>query len=971
MSRCFRATCFLTVCLSLPGFALDLIYTSPPLTAAQRGRLIANLERRWERFQDPSPRMGVRELFAFALMSAEADHHPERIGPVLALAEQMQDLDPESRTYGNFRWYWGAERPEDRNAVEFSMQDAVLLWMRHRDRLSEDARQRLARLMTYSVEGIRRHRVSESYTNIFLMKTWNCIALGEQTNRPGLAREGYAMLDAWLFYTWEHGVHEYLSPTYYGTDLDSLVLIAVFSQNERARQQAEAALQLFWTDIAANWFEPCQRLGGAHSRDYDYVTGHGYLDKHLQCAGWLARAPADVPIHYAALSRWAPADAFRTLALARVPRMVHQRWGGRPGERSAHYVGRSISLGTAGASYGGPMDKTLTVQFAGGAKMPVINFLMDARNDPFGTSKETTGGGHMKALHLVPFLMGVQRGKEALLLAASSPKDRSFQRFAPNPSCLQSHLVLPRDGVEVWAGDDLCNVGKRAGSGPPQTVPKSAVAGLLDEAGLGGKARLRLKFRSKLRVAVPNLPFDVECAPVVASPFQVKRDTSAGGGKFVWKPGAPGEAGPGGGRVLIPVRVAVAGNYCLLARVLAPTPSDDSFHVRIRTSSGELLPKSDWHTGVRKDWGWVTMRLGDGGPTSIALPAGIALLEIMCREDGTQIDRILLADERCETTPVPLGKPLFVRHGDAVAGFRVLHATDLQGEPAKAELRADVAAPNAMTVTVVHSAGKPEEGRASVALWTRVEEGLDEAGFAQFRKAFTDAHATAAFDGATLQVEAQGVHGPLRLKANLATSERLLCEGDESGAADALLAIDGHDVGREILRDVPPIAKYRRMLASAASSEVATAERPFEAENAALILPRFETGADDAASGGAFVWQPGEAGGRGGSSGGRAVIPFRVAKPGAHYIWARVQAPTPDDDSFMVRIRQGATELLPLSDWHTGTHTDWEWEPMQFGPNKQRSVELPVGLVLLKIMCREDGTKIDQVWLTADSEKRP
>ncbi|MBM4045184.1 MAG: hypothetical protein FJ279_08725, partial [Planctomycetes bacterium] len=322
MSRTSFTAAILAALFSLPAFALDLIYTAPPLTEVQRERLVKNLDRRWENLQKKSPNMGVREMFGFSLDSAEADYRLDRIDGALALAEQMQDLDPTSRTYGNFRWYWGAERPEDLNAVQFSMQDAALLWMRHRDRLPADARQRLERLIKFSVEGIRRHNVRESYTNIFLMKTWNCVALGESTGRPDLAREGYAMMDAWLLYTWENGIHEYISPTYYGTDVDSLVLIAKFSQNERPRKQAEAALKLFWTDIAANWFEPCLRLGGAHSRDYDYLTGHGYLDTHLQFAGWLETKPEWTPQHFAALTGWKPSAEFRTLALERLPRMV-------------------------------------------------------------------------------------------------------------------------------------------------------------------------------------------------------------------------------------------------------------------------------------------------------------------------------------------------------------------------------------------------------------------------------------------------------------------------------------------------------------------------------------------------------------------------------------------------------------------------------------------------------------------------
>ncbi|MBN2449062.1 MAG: hypothetical protein JXR77_01655 [Lentisphaeria bacterium] len=965
----FRRLPVLAVLAAFSGFALDGIYGSPPLTPPQRERLLGALERRWESFQDPSPQMGVRSLFEFALESAEADHGLERLGGALERAERMQDRDPESRTYGNFRWYWGAERPEDLNAVEFSMQDAALLWMRHRERLPEDALERLERLISFAVEGIRRHNVRESYTNIFLMKTWNCIALGEQTERPELAREGYAMLDAWLLYTWEHGVHEYLSPTYYGTDLDSLLLIAAFSRDSRARSQAETALRLFWTDIAANWFEPCLRLGGAHSRDYDYVTGHGYLDHHLRFAGWLEPHADAAPLRFAALTGWRPPGELRTLAVERLPRMVRQRWGAGAGERAAQYVGRSVSLGSAGASYADPMDKTLTVHFAGGPGMPVVSFLMDARNDPYGRLRNPVGGGHSKALHLTPFLMSVQREREALLLAAISPGDRGFQRPAPDPVCLLSHVVLPREGVALWVGDEPVAAGIEAG--PAESLPGAEVRELLRDTGLGAVSPWRRLWTSRFDAATPGRAFEIERAVHIESPFRVERDARASGGRFVWKPGAPGEVGPGGGRALIPLQVPEAGSYYLLARILSPTPSEDSFQLRIRKGTRDLLPLSDWHTGVHADWTWQAVCLSPGEPTAIELPAGTALLELLCREDGTKIDRILLTDRRRTARPVPLDRPVFARHGDAAAGFRIVHAADMRGGPATVELRTDVAASDAMTLTVIHAAGKPESGRASVALWTRVAESLDEAGFARFRSEFAQASASAAFDGTTLEVTAQGIHAPLRLRANLETYDRQVCAGEEPGAAEALLAVDGRDLGREILAAVDPIAAYRELLESLDSGNIGRPDQPFEAEDAAFLLWPFQKGADPAASGGAFVWQPGEPGLGGGSSGARALIPFLLPAPGPYYLWARVQAPTPDDDSFRIRIRQGADERVPASDWHTGVHTAWEWVPAELGAEKQRALDLPEGLVLIEILCREDGTKIDQIWLTADAERTP
>ena len=42
-------------------------------------------------------------------------------------------------------------------------------------------------------------------------------------------------------------------------------LVETQSSAAGERTKAEGILRLFWTDIAANWFAPAQRLGGAGS----------------------------------------------------------------------------------------------------------------------------------------------------------------------------------------------------------------------------------------------------------------------------------------------------------------------------------------------------------------------------------------------------------------------------------------------------------------------------------------------------------------------------------------------------------------------------------------------------------------------------------------------------------------------------------------------------------------------------------
>ena len=443
--------------LLAPVALLCLVAAAPAANPPAEGRL---LERRWATIQKCGPGLGVRDLFGFSLESAAADWHPERIEHALELATKMQDRDPASKTYGNFKWSWGDPAPNDRNAVEFAMQQGVLLLMRFEGRLSPRSKELLTDLIKFSVEGIQRHRVDVSYTNIYLMKIWNCIAIGEASARPALATEGYEMFDRWLVYTWQDSIHEYLSPTYYGVDLDSLGLLAHFAKREEGRRHAEAALRYFWTDIAANWFEPGLRLGGAHSRDYDYLTGHGDLDKHLELAGWL-KEPEGNPSMFKQLCRWSPPADLHDGVARTWPRIVQQRWGSSPGQTATQYVGHKFSVGSAGASYAN-MDKPLTVNLAGGPKMPMVSFFMDGRGDPYGQLKIAERSGHQKSLHLVPFLTSVQRGPEVLLLACDNQGAKGSGRTDAELSCLLSHVVLPAQAA-LWIGETPLKEGEGAG----------------------------------------------------------------------------------------------------------------------------------------------------------------------------------------------------------------------------------------------------------------------------------------------------------------------------------------------------------------------------------------------------------------------------------------------------------------------------------------------------------------------------
>ena len=417
--------------------------------------LEAQFEKRWQGLAKPHDRFGTREFFVFALDAAAAGWHPEKIETAFAHAQTKQDLDPASKTFGNFAWYWQDAKPDDRNCVQFCMQRGVLIWMCLKDRLTPAGREALAKLIAQSVEGIRQHKVSVRYTNIFLMKIWNCIAIGESTGRPDLAREGYAMLDEWIATVRAEGVHEYLSPTYYAVDLECLGLLANHTRNPDARRKARAAMDLLWLDTAANWFTPADRLGGAHSRDYDYLTGRGGLNTWAGWAGIGTTNPTAPVAVFDKLAFRAPSTGI--VELARItPRLVQQRWGTSRWFTAVQWIGTNIAIGSSGWKYGDAMDKPLVVLFPG-AKTPGVTFLMDARLDPYGQNKFVTGGGHMKSFHAQPFQLSVQKGPEVLYLASAEAGGYAFKRSGSNMTCVLSHLVLPA-AADLYVGAEGARV---------------------------------------------------------------------------------------------------------------------------------------------------------------------------------------------------------------------------------------------------------------------------------------------------------------------------------------------------------------------------------------------------------------------------------------------------------------------------------------------------------------------------------
>ena len=202
-------------------------------------------------------------MFGYARNLCQSRQHPERLERVFQVAAGAQDRNPKSPGFGNLRWTWRDPRVTDGNAVEFCMQDALAIWIEHRQWVPEPSRKLLRELMQYAIEGCLRHRVPSSYTNIAILNAANLIVLGEVLRAARRDRRGRR--PAGRLRSLDVAVRhcaEVLQPDILRHGPGRVELIQTYARLEHARQQARRLAELVWTDMAANWYAPAQKLAG-------------------------------------------------------------------------------------------------------------------------------------------------------------------------------------------------------------------------------------------------------------------------------------------------------------------------------------------------------------------------------------------------------------------------------------------------------------------------------------------------------------------------------------------------------------------------------------------------------------------------------------------------------------------------------------------------------------------------------------
>jgi len=369
----------------------------------------------------------------------------------LSEAFSTEDTNAGSPTYGAIRWRIHDPAVTDANAIEFSAQALGPILNQKEHPLSQQFLDSFRPRIALAVEGVRNHRVPVTYTNIFLMKTVNLILIGQYLKDAGVVREGEADLDAWIDYTRRYGIHEFDSPIYYSTDLDSLVEGYRYAADPGDHKKFAAALEYFWTDIAANFFEGGHRISGPYSRDYDFIGGLGDLNVWLADVGW-DKGFTKVPNLGGVFSYdnlrpggYAPQQSIDELAKSGT-REVTSSWDDVPTHERMDWVAQNVAIGCTSGSYSNE-DKLFAATFAGPSSSTQISIVPDYQNAPYGAHT----GGH-KPAHLPPWMGCVERGGAALVTLDINPA------IKPGPGGVSTSVLLPADAAIAVDGSPVTPV---------------------------------------------------------------------------------------------------------------------------------------------------------------------------------------------------------------------------------------------------------------------------------------------------------------------------------------------------------------------------------------------------------------------------------------------------------------------------------------------------------------------------------
>jgi len=399
----------------------------------------------------------------------------------------------------NFKSNFNDTGVTDNNTVEFVTESLVQISYRFPHLLAQygpvsqagTIENLLATLLSECQIGSINHHFTIGYTNQWLFRLCNIILTGQgivDGNGNVLLAANIDVLNRgrsdfliWISTVQNNGVHEFMSPTYTGLDLEALGYINLYATDPGIAMMAQQGYKLIWIDLYANWYNQNQRMGGTHSRTYEFLTDEDReTDRFYYAVSNLVtqRSPAwPVLLNTRSNGYWRGQDfiAYTMPPPSDVPYLYGNTIavnGSRTILRSflsdesnydpdymygENYMANPAGLGglsypfCVGSTESFYNDETfegLTIMMPGVSNTANVNFNMQGRNDYYLQIVTQDG----KASTLKPFTACVQNAAETLFLASQNAQGSvDVNGNQEEITQVASTIVIPIT-AQIWIG---------------------------------------------------------------------------------------------------------------------------------------------------------------------------------------------------------------------------------------------------------------------------------------------------------------------------------------------------------------------------------------------------------------------------------------------------------------------------------------------------------------------------------------
>ena len=185
----------------------------------------------------------------------------------------LQDTDPDSKTYGLWSWYMeeplSKMSPPDYNWADFFGREMISIIFDHSDALDAALRARLDQAMLHATTSIRRRNCHVTYTNIMATGTLVTLVASELYNWSDL--HDYAMDRLRRFHALVMSTRsftEYNSPNYSFVTMEAIEDLLRYAKDPEALKLAWDLHEVLWEEISIHFHAPSGQWAGPHSRSY-------------------------------------------------------------------------------------------------------------------------------------------------------------------------------------------------------------------------------------------------------------------------------------------------------------------------------------------------------------------------------------------------------------------------------------------------------------------------------------------------------------------------------------------------------------------------------------------------------------------------------------------------------------------------------------------------------------------------------